>query len=81
MQPVQVPGLLVMHVEPQGPADVAGVLLGDLILGADGTTFEDLDDLQKVLLRKGVGQSFQASLIRGGQKLELPIRIGERPSR
>jgi S1-C subfamily serine protease len=81
MQPVQVPGLLVMHVEPGGPAAAAGVLLGDLILGADGTTFDDLDDLQKVLLRKGVGQSFQASIIRGGQKMELAIRIGERPSR
>src|SRR5262249_39804824 len=72
MQPVQLPeslqksagvvsgsGLLVMHVESGGPADVAGVLLGDLILGADGSQFEDLDDLQKVLVRKGVGQSVQ----------------------
>jgi len=94
MQSVQIPeslqknaklasesGLLVMYVESGGPADVAGVLLGDLILAADGNSFDDLDDLQKVLLRKGVGQAVQASMIRGGQKLDLSIRIGERPSR
>ena len=81
MQPVQVPGLLVMHVEPGGPAATAGVLLGDLILGAEGHSFEDLDDFQKLLVRKGVGQSLQLSLNRGGQPLELAIRIGERPAR
>jgi len=74
-------GLLVMHVESGGPADVAGLLLGDLLLGADGNNFEDLDDLQKVLVRKGVGQEVRTALLRGGQKLELTLRIGERPSR
>ena len=94
MQAVQVPeslqkkagvtvstGLLVMHVEAGGPADTAGVLIGDLLLDMDGTAFDDLDDMSEVLGRKGAGQDVETSLIRGGQRLQLKVRIGNRPSR
>jgi serine protease Do len=94
MQPVQVPeslqktagvnanaGLLVMHVESGGPAELGGVLLGDILLEMDGRAFSDLDDIYDALGRKGAGQDVQTSLIRGGQRLTLTVRIGERPSR
>jgi serine protease Do len=94
MQPVQIPeslqkkagveaeaGLLVVHVESGGPAELGGVLLGDILLDMDGRTFSDLDDVYEALGSKGAGQDVQASLIRGGQRLTLTIRIGERPSR
>ena len=94
MQPVQIPeslqkkagidvaaGLLVMHVEPGGPADSGGVLLGDVLLDMDGQAFSDLDDVYEALARKGVGQEVNTSLIRAGQRLQLTIRIGDRPSR
>jgi len=93
MQPVQIPeslqqkagvktstGLLVMHVEPVGPADAAGVLLGDVVLELDGATFGDLDDIHQVLDRKAAGAEVQATLLRGGNKVQLAIRIGARPS-
>jgi S1-C subfamily serine protease len=94
MQPVQIPdslqkkagvntatGLLVMHVEPAGPADAAGVLLGDVLLDMDGRAFADVDDMSEVLGQKGAGQEVQTSLIRGGQRLQVGIRIGNRPAR
>jgi serine protease Do len=94
MQPVQIPeslqkkasvnagaGLLVMHVESGGPADLSGVLLGDILLDMDGQGFTDLDDVYEALGRKGAGQEVNTSLIRGGQRLILTIRIGDRPSR
>jgi S1-C subfamily serine protease len=94
MQPVQIPdslqkkagvtaaaGMLVMHVEPTGPADAAGVLLGDVLLDMDGRAFTDVDDVSEVLGNKGAGQEVQTSLIRGGQRLQLAIRVGNRPSR
>ena len=74
-------GLLVMHVEPGGPADSAGVFLGDVLVEMDGRGFNDLDDLSEVLGRKGAGQQIQTSLIRGGQQLTLTLTIGNRPSR
>jgi S1-C subfamily serine protease len=94
MQPVQIPeslqkkagvdavaGLLVMHVEPGGPADSGGVLLGDILLDMDGKAFADLDDVYEALARKGAGQEVNTSLIRAGQRQQLTIRIGDRPSR
>jgi serine protease Do len=93
MQPVQIPeslqnkagvtaasGLLVMQVEPGGAADVAGVLLGDILVDMDGRTFADLDDVYAVLGEKRPGQVVKTSLVRGGNRLELSVQIGERPS-
>jgi S1-C subfamily serine protease len=92
MQPVQIPeslrksagiqtamGLLVLHAEPGGPADTAGILLGDVLLEIDGVTFGDLDDVHELLHRKGAGQEVQATVIRGGRKHQVTIRIGARP--
>ncbi|HEY3243129.1 MAG TPA: S1C family serine protease [Phycisphaerae bacterium] len=94
MQPVQIPeslqkksgvnaaaGLLVMHVESGGPADSGGVLLGDILIDMDGRSFDDLEDLHEVLGRKGSGQEVQTTLIRGGQRLQITIKIGTRPLR
>ena len=92
MQPVQIPeslqkkagvtatsGLLVMHAEPGGPADAAGTLLGDILVEMDSRTFDDVEDLQDVLHAKGAGNEVQATLIRGGQKVQITIKIGTRP--
>ena len=74
-------GLLVMHVEPGGPADAGGVLLGDILVDLDGHPADDLEDLQNVLRNRGLNQEIKVGLIRGGQKKELNIKIGERPLR
>jgi serine protease Do len=94
MQPVQITsslqkkagvtatvGLLVMHVESGGPADLGGVLLGDILVDMDGRAFDDMEDLQEALARKGVGQEVQTTVIRGGGKFQFMIRVGERPLR
>jgi serine protease DegQ len=94
MQPVPIPekiqrasgvassaGLLIMHVEPSSPADTGGVLLGDILVNLDGQSFEAVEDLHDVLVRRGIHQSVPAVLVRGGQKVELAITIGERPVR
>ena len=94
MQPVSIPekvqkssgvavstGLLIMHVEASSPADSGGVLLGDILVSLDDQSFEGVEDLHDVLLRRGINQKVSAVLIRGGQKVELTLTIGERPVR
>ena len=94
MQPVSIPekvqkssgvavstGLLIMHVEASSPADSGGVLLGDILVSLDDQSFEGVEDLHDVLLRRGINQKVPAVLIRGGQKVELTLTIGERPVR
>jgi S1-C subfamily serine protease len=92
LQPVQIPerlqssagvslssGLLVMHVEAGAPADLAGTLIGDILLQIDGRSLDDLEDLHDVLDSKGAGQDVAVTLLRGGKVVQSTIKIGTRP--
>ena len=71
-------GLLVVSVEPGGPAEKGGVMLGDLLVGLAGQPVEDTDDLQAMLGGDRVGQAVPVRMVRGGQIKDLSVTIGER---
>lgn len=71
-------GLLVVTVEAEGPADRAGLLLGDILIGLGGAPIADIDDLQAQLAGDRVGTAMPARLIRGGQIQDVVVTIGER---
>lgn len=92
MQPVRLPknvktalnlssaaGVIVVNVEPNGPADNAGVLIGDVLVTFDNTLVNDTGDVL-ALLNSGdrVGKTIKVQLIRAGALVELAIFIGER---
>ncbi len=85
LQPVELPdhhkGLIVLSLEPDGPAAKAGVLIGDVMISLGGTPVDDTDDIQSVLERHAVGQTVAAGLVRGGTALSIDVVIGERPRR
>src|SRR5579871_341473 len=85
LQPVELPdhhkGLIVLSLEPEGPADKAGVLIGDILTSLGGSPAGDTDDIQVVLEAHAVGQSVPVVVSRGGVSKELAIVIGERPRR
>jgi S1-C subfamily serine protease len=91
MQPVEVPenmnsklpaetrvGLLVMHVQNGGPAEKAGVLLGDLLIGVDGKTVEHVDAIQDSLAMAKIGDVLQIRVIRAGEIKTVAVALGER---
>ncbi|MBI5033074.1 MAG: trypsin-like peptidase domain-containing protein [Chloroflexi bacterium] len=71
-------GLLVVSVEPGGPADKAGLLLGDVIVGVAGDPIRHLDDLLAALGGDRVGTTVPVKTIRGGQSQEFKATVGER---
>lgn len=71
-------GLLVVRVETESPAQRAGLLIGDVLVGLDGVTLHDTDDLQIVLNSDRVGATVTVEIIRGGTLVALPLTIGER---
>jgi S1-C subfamily serine protease len=85
LQPVELPdhhkGLIVLSLEPDGPAAKAGVLIGDVIISLGGTAVNDTDDIQSVLERHAVGQTIAAGLVRGGAAVTIGVVIGERSRR
>lgn len=71
-------GLLVVQVESGGPADGAGLLLGDMLLGLGGATLDDVDDLRRHLRGLAAGQTVTLNLARGGAAHDLAVTLGAR---
>lgn len=82
MHPVRLPdgrnGVIVIDVQPDGPAGLAGVLIGDVLLTLDGKPLADVDDVHAHLGPGSTGRRLKAGLVRGGQETALEIVIGER---
>src|SRR5206468_1006230 len=72
--------LLVVSLEPGGPADRDGLLLGDVLLELGGAAVSDAADVLAKLGGEGVGKPLAARVIRGGQVKMLQLTPGERPT-
>src|SRR5580658_6989056 len=83
LQPVEIPdhqkGLVVLSLEPKGPAANAGVLIGDILVSLAGKPVADTDDIQAALEGHAVGSAIDAGVSRGGAVRSVAITVGERP--
>ncbi len=77
----QASGLMVLTVEPGGPAEQAGLLLGDILVALDGSAVADTDAVQGALGREAIGRDVRVSLVRGGEAREVTVKVSERPGR
>jgi len=69
-------GLLVITVDPKSPADRAGIMQGDTLVGLDGAAVANLDDLYARLRALKVGAVETVKVIRGGESRELSVTVG-----
>ena len=72
-------GLLLVSVEADAPAAVAGLLIGDVIVAVDGHRLESADGLLDLLSGDVVGKSLRLDVVRGGKEVTVDVVIGERP--
>jgi S1-C subfamily serine protease len=72
-------GVLVVSLEPDSPARLAGLSEGDLIIGFDGRPVAGIDDLHKLLTDERVGQKAPLEVIRGTERHTLQIVPEEVP--
>ncbi len=78
-------GILVLGVEPGGPAHKAGlrptkqfsneIILGDIITGIGSQEVRSYDDIRTELERHNVGDQVTVNIIRDGARMDLVLRL------
>jgi S1-C subfamily serine protease len=66
----QAAGVQIVAVEPDAPADQAGILEDDIVIALAETPTESVDDLHKLLMQLPVGVPAPVMLLRGERRLE-----------
>lgn len=70
-------GALVTAIEPKGPADTAGLVVGDVVVALDAASIEGPDALL-ALLRNLADKTVSLRLVRGGAIATLTATVGTR---
>lgn len=78
LQREQSHGLLVLWLDEGGPAEKAGLLVGDILVAVSGQPVGDADDLFAALGGDTVGQSIAVEVLRGGRPETVTVTVGER---
>ena len=74
-------GVLVSRVEPDSPAAVAGIRVGDVLVAVDGKSVEGALDLREAVAPKRDGDVVGVDLVREGRRLSLDATLQERQGR
>jgi S1-C subfamily serine protease len=74
-------GVIVLGVEPGGPADAGGVLVGDVVVAVNDAPVRDTADVLALLGPERVGTAVRVRVVRAGALLDLSVTVGERPRR
>jgi serine protease Do len=75
----KVDGALVSALMPDGPAQRAGLKVGDVIVSVDGQPIRTSRELLNQVARLKVGQAAPFSILRKGQAQSITVPIVERP--
>ena len=73
-------GVLIISVEDDSPAQTAGLVEGDVIVGIDNQPIASIDDLHKLLTHDQVGMRSQLTIIRCDDKLIVDIVSASKPA-
>jgi serine protease Do len=70
-------GALVANVSKDGPAEKAGVKVGDVIVEFDGKEVKDSGDLPIIVARTAVDKKVRMKVMRDKKEVSLNVAVGE----
>ncbi len=73
-------GASIAEVTPGGPGDKAGLQAGDVVLTFNGQKVASSNALTRAVASTHSGDTFRLGVLRGGRRIELPVKAGIRPS-
>lgn len=71
-------GAIIVAVEPGSPAEVGGLMIGDVLVGLDGRSVTDVEDIHGLLGPERVGARASLRVLRAGGLTEVAVVVGER---
>ena len=71
------PGVYAAEMVIGGPADHAGIEIGDLILSMGGVEINETDDIIDVRDQHDVGDTLEVVVVRDGEQITLYLEIGD----
>ena len=72
-------GLLITSLVAGGPAESAGILVGDILASVHGQPASSLAELRFALADQ-IGKPVVASVVRGGQAIDVSVTVGQWPT-
>jgi serine protease DegQ len=72
-------GTIIAGVMKGGPADKAGIKVGDILLKVGGQAIRDTTDMLNQIAQLKPEQTSQLTVMRNGKELDLNVTIGKRP--
>jgi membrane-associated protease RseP (regulator of RpoE activity) len=73
-------GVLVTRVDRSGPAALAGIARGDIIVAINGTLVQDARDLREQLQNYPVGDTVRLTFLRNNAQTNVSVLIGTYPN-
>lgn len=74
-------GLVIVHLDNDGPASRAGLMLGDIIIEVAGKTVAQAPRLRGLLDNHKVGESVTLGIIRSGESKNMSVTLEDRADR
>jgi S1-C subfamily serine protease len=74
-------GLVVTAVAEDSPAERGGIFVGDVVTAFAGEPIDDAEALLMLLRGEHIGKSVVLEILRGAERQDLAVTVGERPSR
>ena len=78
--PANTKGAYVGEVTADGPAQKAGVQVGDVVVQVNGRDIDGSTELRRMVAATEAGQNVRFTVIRDGRRQEINIRAAKRPS-
>lgn len=72
-------GVLVRDVAPGGPADMAGLRRGDLLMKLAGEEIDSFERLLQIVNKTAPDQRIPAAVYRSGKTVDLTVKVGKWP--
>lgn len=71
-------GVEITRIEPDSPAEHAGLKVGDVVLHYNGQRVEGMEEFSRLVRETPLGREVKLEIYRGGAPLRIALRVGTR---